>query len=679
MSPDAHMDAAAITGRQFTTVRRGYDPGEVRAYLQQLSDAVGRLQSHQTELTTRAETAERFDEHRMLEILGEETARVLDAARAAAADIKHKAQDSASRLISDANDQARQVRAQGEAAVTSQRAEMMTEVEALHREAAAELELRRAEANEEGNKLIAEAQVVREKMLLDLSRRRRAARAQLEQLNAARDRLLAAYEVVRRTVAEATTELQVALPEAKIAGEQAMRRVQAEPEPAIDQLESEVAMARIAGLLEPLAADEADPEEDDLPPEVFEPEPLVVAVSEGTAVVGVEVDLRIDALDEEPGDDEDDQDDEDVESDDDAEYELAPAAEEVEADQGEPYDHALDDDEFEDDGFEEDDEAEDDESVAAGLDDEPEPDAEDDEPNAVEVAEDAAPSSEDNADLDELFARLRSGQSDQPEADDLDGQVAVLTEVVLDQADNADELVEAAAEPDDEHDDDDDDFDLENTPEDDDLLHRRDAALVPVERDLARRLKRALADEQNEVFDLLRRTKPTEADELLPAVAAHASRYADASRDELATAAAQGASHIADAELDDDRLCDALAAELGQAVVEPLRERIGRCFVETGGDLAEVTDRLRALYREWKGHRIGDAVRHYSVAAYAQGAYEAMAERTELRWLVDRSGDPCPDADDNALAGAVCKGEGFPTGDHCPPAHLGCRCLVVPI
>ena len=379
------------------------------------------------------------------------------------------------------------------------------------------------------------------------------------------------------------------------------------------------------------------------------------------------MDLRIEAASEaaeEPGDDEEDEDADDVESDEEEEeYELAPAAEEVEADQGEPYDHELDGEEFEEDGFEAEDEAEEADSVAAVVTDEPDA---------------AAPASED--DLDELFARLRGGQADQIEADEPEGQVAVLTEVVIDQADDADdadELEEAEAVA--EHDEDDDDFDLENTPEDDDLLHRRDAALVPVERDLARRLKRALADEQNEVFDLLRRTKPTEADELLPAVALHASRYADAARDELATAAARGASHLADAELDDDGLCDALAAELGQAVVEPLRERIGRCFVETGGDLAEVTDRLRALYREWKGHRIADAVRHYSVAAYAQGAYEAMAERTELRWLVDRSGDPCPDADDNALAGAVCKGEGFPTGDHCPPAHLGCRCLVVPI
>ncbi len=36
-----------------------------------------------------------------------------------------------------------------------------------------------------------------------------------------------------------------------------------------------------------------------------------------------------------------------------------------------------------------------------------------------------------------------------------------------------------------------------------------------------------------------------------------------------------------------------------------------------------------------------------------------------------------PDADDNALAGAVAAGEPFPTG-HChAPAYPGCRCGIV--
>jgi len=38
---------------------------------------------------------------------------------------------------------------------------------------------------------------------------------------------------------------------------------------------------------------------------------------------------------------------------------------------------------------------------------------------------------------------------------------------------------------------------------------------------------------------------------------------------------------------------------------------------------------------------------------------------------------PCPDCDDNTLAGELPKGEEFPTGQLHPPAHAGCRCLLV--
>ena len=37
----------------------------------------------------------------------------------------------------------------------------------------------------------------------------------------------------------------------------------------------------------------------------------------------------------------------------------------------------------------------------------------------------------------------------------------------------------------------------------------------------------------------------------------------------------------------------------------------------------------------------------------------------------------CPDCEDNSLAGAQAKGEPFPTGQLHPPAHPGCRCLLV--
>jgi hypothetical protein len=110
----------------------------------------------------------------------------------------------------------------------------------------------------------------------------------------------------------------------------------------------------------------------------------------------------------------------------------------------------------------------------------------------------------------------------------------------------------------------------------------------------------------------------------------------------------------------------------------PLRDRVERSMEAADGDQDELSERLRALYREWKGQRIGEAVRHATAAAFARGLYDAAPEGCSLRWVVDTGGDPCPDADDNALAGVVIKGAAFPTGDAVPPAHPGCRCLVLP-
>jgi hypothetical protein len=223
----------------------------------------------------------------------------------------------------------------------------------------------------------------------------------------------------------------------------------------------------------------------------------------------------------------------------------------------------------------------------------------------------------------------------------------------------------------------------EHDERDEDLLRRRDEVLAKAEQALARRLKRVLADEQNEVLDLLRRTKePSKAsiDELLPEADAHVAQYATPARDDLDRLAETGAEQVVPAGGSGGSGGSSveLAGALGRAVVDPLRERIARSLGESGPDPEELTGRLRALYREWKSHRINEAVRHFAVAAYARGAYEAVPEGTALRWVVDRSAEPCPDADDNALAGTVPRGEAFPTGDRCPPAHLGCRCLAVP-
>ena len=103
---------------------------------------------------------------------------------------------------------------------------------------AAEVETRPPGA---GREMVAEAQKVRERMLSDLARRRKAFRQQIERLQAGRDRLMSAYDVVRETLDVATEELQVALPEARLAAEAAVLRAAEEDEPSLEDLEREAA------------------------------------------------------------------------------------------------------------------------------------------------------------------------------------------------------------------------------------------------------------------------------------------------------------------------------------------------------------------------------------------------------------------------------------------------------
>src|SRR5262249_28016112 len=136
------------------------------------------------------------------------------------------------------------------------------------------------------------------------ARRRRTAREQLERLNGARERLLAAYEVVKRTVDEATTELTVALPEAKLASEMAMRRVSDEPEETVEGLEAELSVARMTGLVDEVASSVVSDEEfDEMLRELGEETEAAEAAARARAeAADAEIDAEIEA--EEEADDE---------------------------------------------------------------------------------------------------------------------------------------------------------------------------------------------------------------------------------------------------------------------------------------------------------------------------------------------------------------------------------------
>ena len=119
----------------------------------------------------------------------------------------------------------------------------------------------------------------------------------------------------------------------------------------------------------------------------------------------------------------------------------------------------------------------------------------------------------------------------------------------------------------------------------------------------------------------------------------------------------------------------AIAADL----VGPLRDRLSRCVADGSGDNEDITKRVRAVYREWKTQHIDDQLDDVFRLAYGSGALAAASAGTRLCWMVDPHGPPCPDAEDNALAGPVEAGDAYPTGHTLAPAHAGCRCLLAPV
>ena len=89
----------------------------------------------------------------------------------------------------------------------------------------------------------------------------------------------------------------------------------------------------------------------------------------------------------------------------------------------------------------------------------------------------------------------------------------------------------------------------------------------------------------------------------------------------------------------------------------------------------DIAGRVSARFREWKNQNLENALGDGLAVAYARGVYEAAPAGSLLEWVPAVVGR-CPDCDDNALEPTV-RGQCFPTGQPFPPAHPGCRCLLM--
>lgn len=628
------VDPDAILRQPFTTVRKGYDPLEVQKYLMALASELraGRerervLERQMGEATRRAAELEHLSPQRLTSMLGEETAKVIEAANGAADDIRTKAEENVARLLRDAQEQANRTRRQAEEVLRERTAEAEEASARIRRQADETLQQARIDADADaeqgrarGRELVAEAQRLREKVLRDLVRRRKTLAQQIEQLNAGRERLIEAYVVVRDALDATTGELDIVLPEAKARADLALQRaIDADTTP-LDQ-----DMAALEREMRGEGAPEVVRPTDDVSDEVSD------SVSDQVAEVVEVVDAPDDDVELV----------EEVEAVDVDDYREPRAPDPVAGRRSSAVNVIVP-------------------SLAT---EEPEVEASDE--VEVEIAEGAEPSAPEDPELASssarvahLFARIRleagAGETHGEAATRLIPTDAVPVE--------DDETVELAFAP------------------------RCGLVVRELERSLARHVKRELSDEQNEMLDALRREVPPVTTELLADPEGHVERYADAAAGTLSDAVLAGGELLAvdvRRSLDGSEvgeLARALAAELAAELVAPLRERVESTVAaaghDPGDDDRDLSEELRADYREWRTQRVDPLVTRAVVTALNRGVLASVEPGTLVCWLVTDE-HSCTRCHEKASVGAVPAGESFAAVEAAPPIHDGCRCLLV--
>jgi DivIVA domain-containing protein len=225
ISSTPHLSPEEVATRSFGTKVRGYSEAEVRGFLKRVAEQMAHTRDRQDELESALDSLEEqlrnprpLSEQELLDALGEETARLLRSAREASDDIRTKAEERAARLVEEAQDAADRMRAEAEevlsirtAQADARSAELIAEAEG-HAQRLRELATGEAEntiegAREQGRHMLDDAKAARERVLVDLVRRRALLQAQIIELRGGRDNLLDAYRTVKRTFLDATEAL----------------------------------------------------------------------------------------------------------------------------------------------------------------------------------------------------------------------------------------------------------------------------------------------------------------------------------------------------------------------------------------------------------------------------------------------------------------------------------------
>ena len=622
---------AAVGSAAFPTSRRGFDQAEVRDFLKMVAAEMARLQererfleSEMRAMQTRGLSAPgRLDEETVTTLLGEEAARVLTAARDASTQIRDRAEESATRLVKDAAEDAVRIR---ESAVL--------EAARIRDDSGADAESEIEMAKQQGRDMVNEAREYREKVLSELSRRRDAARSQIEQLLHGRDRLMNAFE------------------RARIASEDVIGGLT----DAHDEPEFIVDLSPTTGPVPIINSEHPSVKVFDREEVVIEEEPAEVITN--VVIFDHETEAEVEVIAEEVS----------VEVFHETQIvdvlhpvhtpaEIAPSVEDVVS--VEPTETTQT-------------------NVVSLFGrgrrsvDMPEIEIEAEVEMPVEEAVVARAPKKDVVAVDDIFAKLRAGNTA-----DVAAKAAIASDIVKDEKPAAKATAPKAEKK------------VKAKPAvpvvDPARFEERNEELSPVVVAMARKLKRVLADEQNTVLGHVRAKKTSlDIDAVLGTEAEHSARYATAVAEDSMAAASAGAKSVKAAGGSSRRVTQkAIAAHAVSAITAGLvagfREDARIAIGEAEGDRDVLLGLIRDVYRTWKTERIDSHVDDIACSSYSHGAYLALEPGSRITWMAEPDTNCCSECEDNSLGGSVVRGDDFPTGHSHPPAHAGCRCLVCPV
>ena len=616
---------AAVGSAQFSVARRGFEQEEVRDLLRGVSAELARLQERERFLESELRAMQTrglsapgaLDEEMVTALLGEETARVLTAAREAAKQQIARAAETAERLVREASSDAARIRQEAEIESSRQRNDAVADVEA-------EIEL----AKQQGREMVIEAREYREKVLSELARRRELAREQIEHLIHDRDRLVAAFDRARLAANDVVGDLTE-----------------------FDELSEEV--ARISGLSTPVDATAPiffdhtkDPDAIPQSSESIEVEKVVGVIAESidsttietaeifetTEIIGVVEVLEDEEVTEEIPDT------------------TVVAMHEAPAGMSE---HPSSEPPAQ-------------EHIAEVVQlfgkkrkeaEAPQPTTEVVEPpveaakviEVVEAKKQPAISTPQKKSVDDLFARLK--QTSTAEVARTTKPKVVVPKVDQGVFDHRDEVLEPIMVL---------------------ITRKMKRVLADEENSMLTYLQGkksvvALEKVLPSADEHLQMYVEALSEDVISAAMAGAQSLSKSLKADLRKRVTRSA------------VMQVVSRTMDESTIRPLREKIQRAVEQSNGDKDEMSNLIRSVYREMKMQRVEQQVSDIARMAYSRGAYLVLDQGTQVCWMVDPNGPSCADAEDNSLAGSTDLGSEFPTGHVHPTAHAGCRCLIAPI